>query len=239
MRRYLPSTIHGYLDLPSPQRIHTHNTQRYNTTPPCQNMDQVTPISPTPATQTQTHVPHSTCSYRIGKAQTQSSHPLTPTLPTPPRAKHIHISHTPPTPLTPCIKLISSTSSAVDTKPEPRVHPYTHTPHSPQPHISQAAHQHCRYHLTLCQHPHKQHKYHIHNNHRIHMGTKITSQTDQRRPHNYRHHTSTQTQLGLAYLTNMYNISLNNIMPHTWKLANIIPIPKPQLRTNKCPLLHI
>ena len=34
--------------------------------------------------------------------------------------------------------------------------------------------------------------------------------------------------LGLAYLTNMYNTSLNNnIIPHTWKLANIIPIPKP------------
>ena len=33
--------------------------------------------------------------------------------------------------------------------------------------------------------------------------------------------------LGLEYLTNMYNTSLNNnIIPHTWKLANIIPIPK-------------
>ena len=35
--------------------------------------------------------------------------------------------------------------------------------------------------------------------------------------------------LGLAYLTNMYNISLNNnIIPHTWTLAKIIPIPKPK-----------
>ena len=34
--------------------------------------------------------------------------------------------------------------------------------------------------------------------------------------------------LGLAYLTNMYSTSLNNnIIPHTWKLANIIPILKP------------
>ena len=39
--------------------------------------------------------------------------------------------------------------------------------------------------------------------------------------------------LGLAYRTNMYNISLNNnIIPHTWKLANIIPIPKPNKDMN-------
>ena len=39
--------------------------------------------------------------------------------------------------------------------------------------------------------------------------------------------------LGLAYLTNMYNTSLNNnIIPHTWKLANIIPIPKPNKDMN-------
>ena len=31
--------------------------------------------------------------FRIDKAQTQTSHPLTPSTPTPPRAKHIHISH--------------------------------------------------------------------------------------------------------------------------------------------------
>ena len=35
--------------------------------------------------------------------------------------------------------------------------------------------------------------------------------------------------LGLAYLTNMYNI-----IPHTWKLANIIPIPKPNKYMNIC-----
>ena len=39
--------------------------------------------------------------------------------------------------------------------------------------------------------------------------------------------------LGLAYLTNMYNTSLNNnIIPHAWKLANIIPIPKPNKDMN-------
>ena len=34
--------------------------------------------------------------------------------------------------------------------------------------------------------------------------------------------------LGLAILTNMFKTALNkNIIPHTWKLANIVPIPKP------------
>ena len=68
----------------------------------------------TTATKTQTHVQHSPCPHRIGKAQTQFSHTLTPSPPTPPRAKHIHMSHTPPTPLT-------STSPVLDKTPEPRV----------------------------------------------------------------------------------------------------------------------
>ena len=34
--------------------------------------------------------------------------------------------------------------------------------------------------------------------------------------------------LGLAFLTSMFKRALNkNIIPHTWKLANIVPIPKP------------
>ena len=57
---------------------------------------------PTPPQPKHTHVQHSTCSHRIGNAQTQSSHPSLPTLP---RAKHIHISHTPPTPLIPGPKI--------------------------------------------------------------------------------------------------------------------------------------
>ena len=60
----------------------------------------------------------SPCPHRIGKAQTQFSHPLTPSPPTPPRAKHIHMSHTPPSPLT---TLISSTSPVLDKTPEPPV----------------------------------------------------------------------------------------------------------------------
>ena len=39
--------------------------------------------------------------------------------------------------------------------------------------------------------------------------------------------------LGLTFLTSMYTAALNkNIIPHMWKLANIIPIPKPNKDTN-------
>ena len=34
--------------------------------------------------------------------------------------------------------------------------------------------------------------------------------------------------LGLAFLMSMFNTALNkNILPHTWKLANIVPVTKP------------
>ena len=40
--------------------------------------------------------------------------------------------------------------------------------------------------------------------------------------------------LGLAFLTSMFKTALNkNIIPHTWKLANIVPIPKPNEDTDK------
>ena len=40
--------------------------------------------------------------------------------------------------------------------------------------------------------------------------------------------------LGLAFLTSMFKTALNkNIILHTWKLANIVPIPKPNKDTNK------
>ena len=39
--------------------------------------------------------------------------------------------------------------------------------------------------------------------------------------------------LGLTFLTSMYTTALNkNIIPHMWKLANIIPIPKSNKDTN-------
>ena len=40
--------------------------------------------------------------------------------------------------------------------------------------------------------------------------------------------------LGVAFLTTMFKTALNkNIIPHTWKLANIVPIPKPNKDTDK------
>ena len=57
--------------------------------------------------------------HRIGKAQTQSSYPLTPPPPTPSRVKHIYISHTPPTLPIPRTTLFPSTSTALDNVAEP------------------------------------------------------------------------------------------------------------------------
>ena len=40
--------------------------------------------------------------------------------------------------------------------------------------------------------------------------------------------------LGLPFLTSMFKTALNkNIIPHTWKLADIVPIPKPNRDTDK------
>ena len=101
----------------------------------------------TTATKSQTHVQHSPCPQRIGKAQTLFSHPLTPLSTHTARAKHIHMSHTPLTPLT-------STSPVLDKIPEPRV-PLIHaltatTPHPyPTPTLPSPSHPH-----TLTAHTH-------------------------------------------------------------------------------------
>ena len=118
MCRYPPSIIHRYLDLPSTQRIQTHTSHRHNTTPPLPTLVQAPYPLPsytthTTATKTQTHVQHSPCLQRIGKAQTQFSHPLTPHS-THTAYTHIHMSHTPPTTLT-------ITSPVLDKTSEPRV----------------------------------------------------------------------------------------------------------------------
>ena len=128
---YPPSTIHRYLDLPSTQIIQTHTSHRHNTTPPLPTLVQAPYPLPTHTTapKTQTHVQHSPCPHRIGKAQTQFSHPLTPLSTHTARAKHIHMSHTPPTPL-------KSTSPVLDKTPEPCVpliHALTTTTHHPDP----------------------------------------------------------------------------------------------------------
>ena len=165
--------IHRYLDLPSTQRIQTHTPHRHNTTPPLPTLVQASNPLPTytthiTATKTQTHVQHSPCPHRIGKAQTQFSHPLTPSPPTPPRAKHTHMSHTPPTPLT---TLNSSTSPVLDKTPVPCVpliHALTATTPPPDPTqaLPSASHPH-----TLTAHTHaykQQYMHHSHRNNRTH-----------------------------------------------------------------------
>ena len=172
MCRYPPSTIHRYLDLPYTQIIQTYTSHRHNTTPPLPTLVQApyplpTYTTHTTATKTQTHVQHSPCPYRIGKAQTQLSHPLAPSPPTPPRAKHVHMSHTPPTPLT-------SMSPVLNKTPEPRVpliHALTATTPLPDPTPALPSPSHPRT-LTLSQHTHMQHKqqymHHSHRNNRTH-----------------------------------------------------------------------
>ena len=169
MCRYPPSTIHRYLDLPITQTIQTHTSHKHNTTQPLPPLVQApyplpTYTTHTTTTKTQTHVQHSPCPHRIGKAQTQFSHPLTPSPPTPPRAKHIRMSHTPPTPLT-------STLPVLDKTPEPCVpliHALTVT------HLPRTPHQRCRHPrtLTLSQHTHmknkQQYMHHSYRNNRTH-----------------------------------------------------------------------
>ena len=49
----------------------------------------------------------------------------------------------------------------------------------------------------------------------------------------HRHNTHINP-IGLAFLTSMLNTALNtNIIPHIWKLANIIPFPKPNKDIDK------
>ena len=72
VRRYPPSTIYRYLDLPSIQIIQTHNSHRHNTTPSLQTLVQALTHSPPtpPQPNTQTDFQHSPCCHKIGKSQT-------------------------------------------------------------------------------------------------------------------------------------------------------------------------
>ena len=98
MRRYPPSTIHRYLDLPSTQRIQSRTSHRHNTTPPLHTLVQAPYLLPT-------YITHTIAT----KTQTHDQH-----------------SHTPPTPHIPRTTLIHNTSAALDTIPEPRVPPTCH-----------------------------------------------------------------------------------------------------------------
>ena len=126
MCRYLPSTIHRYLDLPSTQRIQTHTSHRHNTTPPLPTLVQAhsPPTPPQPKHRHMSNTPPVPTGLVKPKPNSLIHSPPSP--PTPPQAKHIHMSHTPPTPLT-------STSPVLDKTPEPRV-PLIHALTATTPH---------------------------------------------------------------------------------------------------------
>ena len=118
MCRYPPSTIHRYLDLPCPQTIQTRNTDRHNTTPPSQTLDQASHTSPVPA--------------GLVKPKLNS---LTTQTPYPARAIHIHI-HTLHLHIAHQAPHLSLARRRKWTQNLNHVyHPYTHTPHSPHPHF--------------------------------------------------------------------------------------------------------
>ena len=110
MRRYPPSTIYRYLDLPSTEIIQTHNSQRQaplHSSRPCSKPPTYSPHTlPKPKRRHTSNTPL----VHTGLVKPKPN-PLLHSPPTPPRAKHIHISHTPPTPLIPRTTLIPSTSA--------------------------------------------------------------------------------------------------------------------------------
>ena len=153
MRRYPPSTIHRYLDLPYTQIIQTHNSHRHNTTSPdpCPSHYPLPHSPPTPLTPPQPKHRHTSNSHHVPTRLVKPKpnpiiHSTHHPPPTPPRAKHIHISHTPPNPHIPRTTLIHNTSDALDTMPEPRVPPTCPaltTPHPfPIPALPSTSHHH-------------------------------------------------------------------------------------------------
>ena len=127
----------------------------------------------------------------------------------------------------------------------------THTKHihNIQQQNSNYTHTHCElFHQTI--HKHATHKTNRHINRATHniQGYNITLTTSQvqeaikqSKNNNSQgpdklniRHLKHIGPLGLAFLTSMFKTALNkNIIPHTWKLANIVPIPKPNKNTDK------
>ena len=112
---------------------HQHKKHRLNTTPPSKTLAQA--AHPLPLHHHRNHntdtYPTSPCSSRIGKAQTQSSHPQH----LPPRPE-LNTYHT--LPHTSLTALLSRTSPALDKHMNHVYHPYTH---SPQPHLPRTPYQ--------------------------------------------------------------------------------------------------
>ena len=127
----------------------------------------------------------------------------------------------------------------------------THTKHihNIQQQNSNYTHTHCElFHQTI--HKHATHKTNRHINRATHniQGYNITLTTSQvqeaikqSKNNNSQgpdklniRHLNHIGPLGLAFLTSMFKTALNkNIIPHTWKLANIVPIPKLNKDTDK------
>ena len=73
---------------------HTDITQPHPSRPWSKTPTHYPPTPPAPPHPKQTNVQHFPCSHRIGKAQTQSSHPLTPFSTHPaPSQTHTHLTH--------------------------------------------------------------------------------------------------------------------------------------------------
>ena len=139
MRRYPPSTIYRYLDLPSTQIIQTHNTHKHNTTPPSQTLAQAAhTLSPNTTHTTATkqrhisHFPHVPPELIKPKPNPVTHSPPTPL--TPPQAKHIYMSHTLHLHLSPHSSLARRLHQ---TKHLNHVYPHIHTHcNLPGPHTS-------------------------------------------------------------------------------------------------------
>ena len=205
MRRYQPSTIYRYMDLPSTQisKLTTHT----DITPP-QTFRPWPKPPPTPPTPPQTHThscPTPLPPVSIGVAEPKPNpciHNIAPLTSHTTRDKLIHISHTLPTPLIPRTTFIPSTSAGLNTIPESRVPPtyefpaLTATTLAPSSTSALPPLAHSLSILTS----------NTNNSTRITriaviattapttQSTNTSSQTDQGRPHDYTHHTSTMTQ---------------------------------------------
>ena len=150
MGRYPTRTIQRYLDLPSTLRIQTHTDIR----PP--HPSRPWPQTPYPlpkytthttATKTKTHVQHSPCSHRIGKAQTQFFHSLPSPPTTAPSQTHAYVIHSTYTSHNIHLKHVICTRK--NTLTTCTTHTRTHRkPHFPEHYTSIVVN------LTLSQHTH-------------------------------------------------------------------------------------
>ena len=99
---------------------------------------------------------------------------------------------------------------------------YKHATHKTNGHINRATHTRQGYNITLT-------------TSQVHEAKKQSKNNNSQGPDKLNiRHLKHIGPLGLAFLMSMIKTGLNkNIIPHTWKLANIVPIPKPNKDTDK------